>query len=71
YWKVKIDNKPVAHFTGFKTFISVPVPAGEHIVEFSFDSTRIKKWAYLNLILLIMAIAIAMIPNTGKFKLFK
>ena len=71
YWKVKIDNKPVAHFTGFKTFISVPVPAGEHVVEFSFDSTRIKKWAYLNLILLIMAIAIAMIPNTGKFKLFK
>lgn len=71
YWNVEVDGKPVEHFTGFKTFISVPLEKGEHQVIFRFSPTKIKLLAYINVILLLISIMIAFIPSIGRIKLFK
>lgn len=71
YWDVSIDNKKVDRYTGFKTFISVPIEKGIHEIEFRFNTASIKRIAYVNIILLILAIGIAFYPYTGNAKLFK
>lgn len=71
YWEVCIDNKIVPHYTGFKTFISVPVEKGKHEIVFRFNASIIKRLAFINSILLILAITIAFYPSTGNTRLFK
>lgn len=71
YWEVKIDGKLVPHYTGFKTFISLPIEKGQHEVEFRFNANPIKRLAWINLFLLLAAIPFAIYPRTGRRKLFK
>lgn len=71
YWEVKVDNKLVPHYTGFKTFISIPLEKGQNEIEFRFNADPIKRYAWINLFLLLAAISFAINPRTGKRKLFK
>jgi hypothetical protein len=36
-WRAFLDGKPSGHFTANHVFRAVPVPAGEHVVDFSFE----------------------------------
>jgi hypothetical protein len=44
YWTVKINGRENDHFTGFKTFLTTGIPAGDFVVEFIFDPYPIR-WA--------------------------
>lgn len=71
YWKVIVDGNLVSHYTGFKTFISIPLEKGQHEIEFRFNADSIKKFAWINIFLLLAAISFAIYPRTGKRSLFK
>lgn len=42
YWKVSVNGEVVAHFTGFNTFLTIPLSRGLQEVEFYFDPTPIR-----------------------------
>lgn len=71
YWEVTVDSKRVTHYTAFKTFISIPVENGQHKIEFRFNANSIKRLAWVNLILLLIAIFFVSYPKTGGIRLFK
>ncbi len=71
YWEVSVDEKQVSHYTSFKTFISIPLEKGKHEIEFRFNSNPIKKVAWLNIFLLLLAFSFAIYPKTGNSNLFK
>lgn len=71
YWEVRIDGNPVTHYTGFKTFISVPIESGEHRVEFRFTPTPIKTAMWVNIVLLLLAILAVAIPGIASKRLFR
>lgn len=54
-WNVYIDGKEVPFFTGFRTFISTPMPGGKHRVQFIFNPGRLKLFGLLSLAVLIVA----------------
>ncbi len=65
YWKVKLDGRPVAHFTGFRTFITVPLsPAPVRHVEFIFDPKPVRVALLINALFLILAAASLAIRKT-------
>jgi len=71
YWKVKLDDRPVTHFTGFRTFITVPLPpAPQHHVEFIFDPKPIKLALLINLLLLALAGILLSIKKTRNWSPF-
>ncbi|HVU53894.1 MAG TPA: hypothetical protein VHD83_02515 [Puia sp.] len=51
YWKASIDGRPVAHFTGFKTFVTLPLPPGRQDVEISFDPAPIRHTLWIQLLI--------------------
>ncbi|HEX7844319.1 MAG TPA: YfhO family protein, partial [Chitinophagaceae bacterium] len=71
YWEVKVDGNIVNHYTGFKTFISVPITAGEHTVEFSFEPRTIKTAMWVNLALLILSLTLLRTTGIANKRLFK
>jgi hypothetical protein len=71
YWSVKVNNKPVPHYTGFKTFISLPVENGKYTVEFSFAPQKIKTALWVNILIILAGIIMAAIPRLNKLKLFR
>ncbi|MEO5947107.1 MAG: hypothetical protein ABIP79_09865 [Chitinophagaceae bacterium] len=71
YWEVKVDSKLVTHYTGFKTFISIPLEKGQHEIVFRFNANPIKRFALINIFLILTAISFAIYPKSGKKKLFK
>ncbi|HEX7903231.1 MAG TPA: hypothetical protein VF487_05085 [Chitinophagaceae bacterium] len=71
FWKVKIDGRTVNHFTGFKTFITLPVAKGEHTIEFSFKPVLLKGILWINLLFIFVAIIICITPHWGQLKIFK
>lgn len=72
YWNVKLDGRPIAHFTGFRTFITVPLPpAPQHHVEFIFDPKPIKLALSVNLLFLALAAILLSIKKTRNWAPFK
>jgi hypothetical protein len=51
YWKVTAGGQPVPHFTGFKTFITLPLAPGRQDIVISFDPVPIKKALWIQLII--------------------
>jgi len=51
YWKVTVNGQPVPHFTGFKTFITLPLARGRQDIVISFDPVPIKKTLWIQLII--------------------
>jgi len=51
HWQVKINGKKTVHFTGFKTFITAPLPKGQAVVEFIFDPAPIKTALWISIVL--------------------
>ena len=43
HWQTFINGKSVKHYTGFKTFISIPIQSGRNEVEFVFNPPPVKK----------------------------
>ena len=71
YWKVKLDGRPVTHFTGFRTFITVPLPsAPQHHVEFIFDPKPIRFTLLINLLFLALAGILLSIKKTRNWRPF-
>jgi hypothetical protein len=56
-WKAKVDGKQVQVFTGNLSFLSVPVPAGEHEVVFYYDPKGVKVGFWISLIMLFSGIS--------------
>lgn len=70
-WKVSIDGIPAAHFTGFKTFIAVPLRKGTSTVIIEFIPTRIKTAMWITITLLAITIAVILVKNLGVRNVFK
>jgi len=71
YWKVKVDGHPVDHFTGFRTFITVPLPpASSHRVEFIFDPWPVRIALVINSLLLALAVLLLSMKETRRWRPF-
>jgi hypothetical protein len=71
HWSVKIDNLPVPHYTGFTTFISIPVDKGKYTIEFIFEPKNIKTALWVNIIILVVSLVISAIPRFNKLNFFR
>ena len=71
HWQVLIDGKEVKHFTAFKTFISVPVTGGNHIIEFNFNPKPIRTVLQINFAILIFLLLLLCVKNIRNRSLFK
>jgi len=56
YWQTYINGRMVRHYTGFKTFISVPIQPGRNDVEFVFTPTPIKGAIIVNGMILLLGL---------------
>lgn len=71
HWSVKLNGKQVNHYTGFKTFISVPVEKGVYEVEFIFNTSRIKTVMWINIAALVISLIFIYRPASARFSVFK
>ena len=71
HWQVSMDGKEVKHSTAFKTFISVPVTDGNHIIEFNFNPKPIRTVLQINIAILVLLLFLLSIKNTRNRRLFK
>ncbi|TMI66234.1 MAG: glycosyltransferase family 39 protein [Bacteroidetes bacterium] len=71
YWRVSMDGKEIKHSTAFKTFISVPVTDGDHIIEFNFNPKPIRTVLQINITILILLLLFLCIKKTRNKSLFK
>jgi hypothetical protein len=60
YWQAFVNGKMVRHYTGFKSFISVPIEPGSNEVEFVFNPAPIKKAMMINGTILLLGLACLM-----------
>lgn len=70
YWEVFINGKKTDQFTGYKTFITLPIANGKQEIEYRFNPSRIRKSAWVNLGILLMGIFVLAIPALRNTKLF-
>jgi len=56
YWTVSVNGKIVPHFTGFKTFITIPLQQGKQNIQFSFDPRPIRKALWIELLIALVSI---------------
>jgi len=71
HWEVSIDGNEVKHFTAFKTFISVPVTNGNHIIEFNFNPRPIRTVLQINIAILVLLSLLLCVKNIRNRILFK
>jgi hypothetical protein len=60
-WRCTIDGKPVPIELTDWTFMSVRVPAGEHAVEWRFESTRFKIGVAVSLVTLVLIVGLLIV----------
>jgi hypothetical protein len=53
YWQTFINDSAVKHYTGFKTFISMPIDSGRQEVKFLFNPAPIKKAMIINAVIIL------------------
>lgn len=56
YWKVRINGRPASHFTGFKTFITLPLPPGRQHVEIFFDPAPVRRTLWIQLVIAVLSL---------------
>ncbi len=56
YWKAYINNKFSAHFTGFGSFLTVPIPRGKFLIRFEFYPTPVAIATYITFLLLLITV---------------
>ncbi len=71
HWQVSIDGKKIIHATAFKTFIAVPVPEGNHLIEFIFNPKPVKIAFWINISVLILLAILLSVKTIRNKKLFK
>ncbi len=71
YWKVNVNGRSIPHFTGFGSFITIPLPAGSQEVEFRFDPVPIKMTLIVQLLILAAALLLLCNKRTRNWPLFK
>jgi hypothetical protein len=71
HWKVSIDGKKIIHTTAFKTFITIPIPDGNHLIEFNFNPVPIKKVLWVNIFILLLLSVLYAINSIRNRQLFK
>jgi hypothetical protein len=60
YWQTFINGRIIRHYTGYKSFISVPIEQGNSNVEFVFNPKPIKKAMAINVAILVLGLACLM-----------
>lgn len=70
HWKVYINGNARKHYTGFKTFISIPITRDDHTVEIVFEPYSIKIFMWISLGLLIICLCIVLLPSICNRKVF-
>jgi hypothetical protein len=71
FWNVSINGNKQEHFTAFKTFITVPLEGGTHIVEFDFNPAPVKKVLWANGVIIALFIVALSLKNIRNKRLFK
>lgn len=65
-WRATVDGRPVTVLPAFHTLRAVPLPAGEHIVVFSYRSGWYRLGAILSLAALALLVLVGIIRVAGK-----
>jgi hypothetical protein len=55
-WQATVDGEPAEVITGNMSFISVPLPAGEHEVVLTYDPWRVRLGFYITLIMIVIGL---------------
>jgi hypothetical protein len=63
HWQVKIDGKASAVERSNHAFMSVRVPAGQHLVHWHYETVFLKKWLVLGLLILLMLVLLTCWPK--------
>lgn len=63
YWQTFVNGKKVPHFTGYKTFITLPVEKGRQVIEFKFEPQPIKKALWINICIILAGVILLLIPG--------
>lgn len=71
HWEVSIDDKKIIHYTAFKTFITAPIPDGNHFVEFNFNPKPVKIAFWINISVLILLAILLSVKSIRNKKWFK
>jgi hypothetical protein len=64
-WTAAVDQQPVSVLRGDVLFRVIPVPAGEHDVEFKFEPTSVKIGLLISLIAVLMVVAGLVLAGTA------
>jgi len=53
WWQTFINGEKIAHFTGYKTFITLPLIEGKQEIEYQFEPSPLKKVLWVNIAVII------------------
>jgi hypothetical protein len=71
YWTVSVNGSAVPHFTGFKTFITVPLQQGKQDIQFAFDPRPIRKALWIQLAIALASILLLCSRRIRDLRLIK
>jgi len=57
-WNVSVDGKHVDHFTSDYMFISILLPAGDHLVEYTFENKTVSAGLIISIVSILVCLAL-------------
>jgi hypothetical protein len=57
-WNVFLDRQPIHHFTSDYLFISILLPAGNHIIEYDFENKTVSTALIISIVSLLVCLAL-------------
>ena len=69
YWETFINGKKAMHFTGYKTFITLPVAKGKQEIEFRFYPAPVRKALWINILIVIAGLILLAMPGFRNIRL--
>jgi hypothetical protein len=69
YWETFVNKKKVNHFTGYKTFITIPLEKGKQEIEFSFNPAPVRKALWINIAIIAIGLVLLATPRYRNMRL--
>jgi hypothetical protein len=57
-WQTFINGEKLPHFTGYRTFITLPLQNGNQEIEYRFDPAPVKKALWANIAVIIAGLVL-------------